>query len=266
MKVSRKIRSLLNPRNLPSKSRARRTCLPRRQHSNDYHIVEFPKSGITWLTMLLSNTCLRNSGSRDHATFSSVRSYIPDLDATSDALAYEFDSPRLRFYKSHSTFEPAMANVIYVVRHPLDVMRSYHRYMTGLGVYSDSLEAFCHHPDFGLDAWKKHVNSWVSAHVNFGNRFLHLVRYEDLLSDATGELRALATNFGWYVNEEAISKALDVSSRPNMRAQEDFARQRNPGYDLEFVSGGAYEAAPTSVARRVARKCRKECALLGYEA
>ncbi|HAW46763.1 MAG TPA: hypothetical protein DCX34_05930 [Roseovarius sp.] len=265
MELIRKARSLSRTRTTSRRLRARRTCLPRQQYSNDFHLVEFPKSGITWLTVLLANMCLRNGGSSHRATFSSVRSYIPDLDATPDTLAHEFASPQVRFYKSHSSFEAEMAHVIYVVRHPLNVMRSYHRYMTGLDRYSDSLEAFCNHPDFGIEAWKRHVHSWFSTHVNFGNRFLHLVRYEDLLSDTTGELRALARNFGWYFEDDAITRAVDLSSRSEMREQEALARQRNPGYALEFVSAAAYEAAPRSVERRIERSCRDECALLGYE-
>lgn len=195
-----------------------------------------------------------------------MRSYIPDLDATRNALAHEFGSPPVRFYKSHSRFDPEMAQVIYVVRHPRDVMRSYHRYMTGLDLYSDSIEAFCHHPDFGIEAWKQHVNSWLANHVNVGNRFLHLVRYEDLLDDTHEELRSLARNFGWHIEDEVISKSVEVSSRNAMRRQEAIARKRNPGYELEFVSKGSHETVPTSVEQRIERVCGDECRLLGYDA
>lgn len=266
MDLIRKARALRPRARQPRGARggACATRLPREQHSNDFHLVEFPKSGITWLTVLLANACLRNEASPHRATFSSVRAFIPDLDATPDALAHEFRSPPLRFYKSHSSFEPGMTHVIYIVRHPVDAMRSYHRYMTGLDLCSDGLEAFCQHPDFGIDAWKRHVNSWLATHVNFGNRFLHLVRYEDLLADTTAELRMLARNFGWYFEDAAITQAVDLSARAEMREQESLARRRNPGYDLEFVSGAGYDAAPRAVERRIERQCQDECALLGY--
>ena len=240
--------------------------LPREQFSNDFHIVEFPKSGITWLSLLLANMCLHSSGSKHVATFASVRNYIPDLNASRHALGHEFESPQVRFYKSHSQFEPGMIHVIYVTRHPRDVMRSYHRYLTGLGKYSDDLEAFCANPDFGVEAWREHVNSWLTVKVNVGNRFLHLIRYEDLLADPAQELHILSRNFGWSIAGEVIAQAVEASSRDAMREQEALARHRNPGYNLEFVSGQKYAAMPDALARRVGNACRKECELLGYDA
>lgn len=241
------------------------SLLPREQFSYDFHIVEFPKSGITWLTLLLANMCLRNSGSPHTATFSSVRSYIPDLNSSPRALAHTFDSPKARFYKSHSRFEPEMIHVIYITRHPRDVMRSYHRYRSGLGHYSNGLEAFCAHPEYGINAWKEHVNSWLTDRVNGGNRFLHLVRYEDLLKNAAQELRELSRNFGWTIADGTIAQAVDASSRDVMRDQEALARYRNPGYSFEFVSEQGYEEIPKTLARRIGEMCQKECALLGYE-
>lgn len=259
------MRFTLRRRRSPNKRRSSSApLLPREQVSCDYHIVEFPKSGITWLTLLLANMCLRNSGSSHTATFSSVRSYIPDLNVSPRALAHTFDSPNARFYKSHSRFEPEMINVIYVTRHPRDVMRSYHRYLTGLGQYSDGLEAFCAHPEFGINAWKSHINSWLADRVNVGNQFLHLVRYEDLWSSAAQELRILSQNFGWDIADGTIAQAVDASSRDAMRDQEALARRRNPGYDFEFVSEQTYEEIPNALVRRIDEKCDKECALLVF--
>lgn len=256
------LRRLLSGGRRPSANPA---LLPRAQFSNDFHIVEFPKSGITWLSLLLANMFLRSSGSPHTATFSSVRNYIPDLNASPNALAHEFGSPSLRLYKSHSRFEPGMIHVIYVTRHPRDVMRSYHRYRTGLGQCSDDLEAFCANPKFGVEAWRAHVNSWLTTRINIGNRFLHLVRYEDLLADPAKELRALSRNFGWSIADEMIAQAVEASSRNAMREQEAVARHRNPGYNFEFVSGQRYAAMPDALAHRVGNACSKECALLGYE-
>ena len=151
-----------------------RNCVSNIQFSNDFYVVEFPKSGITWFTVLLANTFLANQGSHDSATFSSVRSYIPDLEANPELQAFEFTCPQVRFYKSHSEFLSDYVNVVYVARNPVDVMKSYYRYRHDLGSFDGSFEEFCLASPFGIDAWRRHVNSWFVDNINYANRFIHL--------------------------------------------------------------------------------------------
>ena len=233
--------------------------------AGDFYVCEFPKSGITYLTVLLANTMLIANGFRARATFSSVRNYIPDLCIGESVASYSFGDPPLRFYKIHSEFSPQFIHALYLVRHPVDVMASNQRYAIGRGWWQpESDDNFLDHPILGIEAWKRHINSWLVDH-SFASDviFIHLLRYEDLVANAEAELRAIDGNFGWQLPEEAITGAVAVSSRDAMRSQEAHYREHNPNHGFEFVSAAGSDIAPQWRAR-IEDSCQAELNLLGY--
>lgn len=234
------------------------------QNSNDFYLVEFPKSGITWLSVLLANTLLINQGSQSRATFSSVRGYIPDLHVTKKALALEFDDPKVRFYKSHGKFNPAYVHIIYLVRHPVDVMKSFFRFRSSLGECDGSFEDFCFGHNGAVEAWRAHVASWFVYPHNTNQRFIHLVRYEDLISNTENEITLMAQNFGWRLNPSAVTQGVKFSDRDAMRQQEVLYRSHNPAHQMEFVSTGAKQTFDSETLEKISAQCKPELALLGY--
>jgi hypothetical protein len=234
------------------------------QHANDFYLVEYPKSGITWLSVLLTNTFLSNEGSKHHATFSSVRCYIPDLHVTKTAHAHNFNSPNVRVYKSHSLFHPNYVNIIYLVRHPIAVMHSHYRFRKNLGQYKGSFDDFCFRSEYGVEGWRRHINSWLVYPHNTNQRFIHLIRYEDLVADTVGEIREITRNFGWGLEAGVLEKAANLSDRTAMRDQEAFYRSRNPAHNMEFISAGKYSEISEETTRRIEMQCALELQLLGY--
>lgn len=233
--------------------------------AGDFYVCEFPKSGITFLTVLLANALLIANGYRARATFASVRNYIPDLCIGDSVEAHSFADPPLRFYKIHSEFSPQFIHGLYLVRHPVNVMASNLRYAIGRGWWhKDSTEDFLDHPILGIEAWKRHVNGWLVEH-NFASDviFIHLLRYEDLVADPETQLRALDRNFGWQLPENAIVGAVDAASRDHMRSQEAFYRDHNPNHEFEFVSSEGSDVGP-ALRARVMENCQAELNLLGY--
>ncbi len=51
--------------------------LPNCQRHDDVYLVEFPKSGITWLSTIISNCFLQYSGKKQQATFYNIQQLIP---------------------------------------------------------------------------------------------------------------------------------------------------------------------------------------------
>lgn len=235
------------------------------QNANDFYLVEYPKSGITWLSVLLANTFLINQGSASRATFTSVRAYIPDLHVTKQTLAVEFNNPQVRFYKSHAKFHPAYVNIVYLVRHPVDVMKSYFRFRSSLGHYNGSFEGFCFGPNGAVETWRRHVASWLIYPHNTNQRFIHLVRYEDLISNTEDELCVMAQNFGWHLNTSAVAQGVTASARNAMRKQEALYRSRNPAHRMEFVSTGAEQTFDADALKKIVMLCKPELELLGYK-
>jgi hypothetical protein len=122
--------------------------------------------------------------------------------------------------KSHHEFEffgdnlegvAEVWDVVYVHRHPADVLASYWRYLHTF--HSDEgprtatvLELATHAPwgrmmryQYGqhatvLDRWAHHVAGWVEAAERTGR--VRVVRYEDLANDYAGALRGLGAALG----------------------------------------------------------------------
>ncbi len=244
-------RQLLTPRKNPG--------------AGDFYICEFPKSGITYLTVLLANALLIANGYRARATFSSVRNYIVDLCAAEHAESHPFADPPIRLYKTHSVFSPQFIHSLYLVRHPADVMASGYRYAQGRGWWDERpIEEFIEHPLLGLERWQKHINSWLVEHRYASDvAFVHLIRYEDLVRDPLRELKAINKNFGWGLSEEIFNQAIELSSKRSMLEQESTYRKNNPNHEFEFVSVRG-RSTPDSLIATVEGRCASQLALLGY--
>lgn len=233
--------------------------------SGDFYICEFPKSGITYLTVLLANLLLIANDYRARATFASVRNYITDLCVAERVKSHQFADPPIRLYKTHSVFSAQFIHSLYLVRHPVDVMASNLRYAIGRGWWdSENSDNFLDHPVLGLEAWKSHVNGWLGEH-DFASDviFIHLLRYEDLIANPARELQNISDNFGWQLPTEAFAAAVAASTREEMRAQEQRYRSFNPNHRFEFVSQAGSDLDKNSTARILA-SCQDELRLLGY--
>lgn len=243
------------------------TLVPKSQQGGDIFLVEYPKSGVTWLSQSLANAFLINAGREDRATFSSVRCYIPDLNVSTDIVAPQLGEAGVRFYKSHATFRRSYVHTVYIARHPVQVMKSYLTYSRASGSHFKDLAAFCDDPDRGIEAWRAHVRAWFDGRHDSNRHFLHLVRYEDMLNDLPKVLGALSENFGWCLSSEAIAKAVAFSERDRMAAQEDIYRRHNPNHKMTFVGKGDHKTTAEidlDTEARIRTTCAEELELLGY--
>jgi hypothetical protein len=231
------------------------------QH-NDIYIVEFPKSGITWLTCLLANMSLHASSRKEVATFSSARLYIPDIHITRFIAQPVYSAPPVRFIKSHSRYNPNYPAIIYLCRKPVSVMRSYYIFSISRGEDVGSFHDFCFESKLGLNSWKRHVESWLDGPVT--GRPLHLIRYEDMVDNSINVLQDLIRNFGWNIDEELVVRAVDNSNIQKMSEQEDFYAKYNPRHKLRFVKANLHIEGFDEVAREIEMSTREHQALLGY--
>lgn len=245
-------------------SRREARIAPLRQRSTDFFIVEFPKSGITWLSTLFTNAFLVEGGHTALATIASVRNYVPDLNTSNLVEAYTFMPSGLRFYKSHVPFNSRYIHTLYLVRHPFDVMKSFHRYKIELGRYDGSLEDFCNLGGCGFNAWRRHVHSWLKNGRDSNQRFLHLVRYEDLLTNPVTELRNIARNFGWALSKRSIEEAVRLSDRACMAKQEETYRSHNPNHSIQFIGSHRHAVQNDALRLGIEQDCAEELRLLGY--
>jgi hypothetical protein len=120
----------------------------------------------------------------------------------------------------------------YLIRNPFDTMVSYYNYMSGFG-YNKGFDEFVKDENYGIKAWKRHVNSWFGGKND--PQKIHLIKYEDLMNNPTVQIKSLYANFGLLLEESLISTAIERSSMENMKNGEINYTKFNPNRTLNFV-------------------------------
>lgn len=231
-------------------------------HPNDVYIVEFPKSGITWLSTMIANLALDASGVKDFdVTFTNLRTIIPDIHLGAELGNMPYTMPPLRFIKSHSEFTPHYKLVIYLARHPLAVFNSYYRYCCRLGYTGLSFSAFLRDEEFGIDNWCRHIDGWLTGAPQGG--ILHLIRYEDMVTDPMKAVGGICANFGWKVAPEKINWAVEKSSAAAMKESEEIFNRYDPRYGPGFIKGEPLNVNDTD-REYILDRAKSQIRLLGY--
>jgi len=219
-------------------------------------LASYPKSGNTWVRMLLNNY-LSNSDRRsdlnslDLSTFggsskSSYRSVTEaDIDTCSDAeimaltpKAHGFvatKSKNVAFVKTHnllSTYHDVplitpevTQGAIYIVRNPLDTVISVADHF---GLSMDKAVDFINDPSGSTApnetmvrqifcSWSRNVESWTGGQAPFP---VWTVRYEDLHSNPEQAFSDVLRFLGADVNQKRLSAAIKQSSFRSLKSLE----------------------------------------------
>ncbi len=209
----------------------------RRLARADAAVVSFPKSGRTWVRVLLSRLCQRQWGLPDDflltwKTLAGVDRSVPRILFTHDTWRLPAGLMRLPRRSFHRV------PVAFLARHPADVLVSLQlqlRHRTKDRYYRWSaqcpLPELAWHQRFGLPAIVTLMNVWA-AEGRRHPRFL-MQRYEDYRRDAARELGALAAHLGLPADAAAIADAVEFAAFERMREREQTgfytARTLRPG-------------------------------------
>lgn len=215
-------------------------------------LASYPKSGNTWVRILLHNydnlpgnaaniNHLGTLNAAEHSLFDrfgivdaseltddELQALRPSLFRTIAASAREDV-----LLKVHDAFgstpggEPIFPRdvtraVVYLVRSPLDVAVAFSRHF-GMSV-DDAVSRLCDGWSLGsgsqcrqqLRSWSAHVTSWVDQ----SDMPVCLVRYEDLLVDASAEFARIVAAIGRPIDESRLSVAVDHSRFERLQEQE----------------------------------------------
>lgn len=207
---------------------------------DDTFIVSYPRSGNTWTRFLIANL-LRPE---DPATFANIEKLVPDSEAQSSRYLQRIPSPR--FIKSHQYFDARYKKVIYIVRDPRDVALSYFDFQKKYRQIDDDYPLPQYVGDFvhgrlssaTWGTWGENVGSWTAARL--GDPSFLLLRYEDMIENATPQLTKLASFLKLERTPEQVEIAIDRSSADRMRELEkiqgkDWVSTRNKRTDIPFI-------------------------------
>jgi len=207
-----------------------KNTLPNNPMHGDIYIVEFPKSGITWLQHILGNIELKLQGKSDFITFYNHHKYLPDVhQLNSSPIERTLDRT---FIKSHAEYNPYYYSVVYLIRNPFDVMVSYYNFMSHQG-YEEDFETFVQNPFYGIHAWKNHINSWFYKKVKAQR--IHFLKYENLISNTKEEIKSLYINIGIDLSDDTLDYSIAQSELKLMQESENHYKQNNPNYTMSFV-------------------------------
>lgn len=242
--------------------------LPANPRADDLYLVEFPKSGVTWLSFLIGNANLLLSGEQDRAvTFFNLNDFVADIEVNRHLNPGPQSPLGFRIIKSHAAFNRFYTKVIYLVRDPRNVMASYWHFLTQLGFFKGTLSAMIDDPRFGIESWRRHVASWLDEAAP--SQSVMVLKYEDLLRDAPGELRGIYRMLGRELPEDVTRLAVERSSIERMREDEALFNGSHPALGgFDFVRKGAASGPRQPLSQgdieRIMRAAEPLMARLGY--
>jgi hypothetical protein len=176
----------------------------------DIMVASYPRSGNTWMRLLLSDVILQSMGLATETELPINQDYIvPDihqgqLDAIDPRIKLGF-----RLIKTHARFSSIPRKTIYIFRSPADTLCSYfhfHRryehlaYATKVGI-----DTFCRNR---LKDWGEHLESFIQAKER-GDAEILFVSYEWMHEDPVAVLRLTAEFIDIPVTDEMCRKAVD---------------------------------------------------------
>jgi len=212
--------------------------LPYNPRHDDVYLVSFPKSGNTWMGFLIANTALSLKNIDRDVNFFNSHHFVPDIHDTRDINNYTLPIG-FRCIKSHSSFNPLYLSVVYVLRHPEDVMVSYYKFMCGLGGYKGTISDFIRSKQYGISAWASHVEGWLSPGNNQSMAII-LIRYEDLKADSGIQMQKVFRFFGFHVDDSIKDNVTMKTSFSVMKQMEEdvYVSGRPIAGDFRFMRKG----------------------------
>jgi hypothetical protein len=194
-----------------------------RLHPDDIVIASYPRSGTTWLQMLLHQLCTDGE-----MTFGHISQRQPWLERQrgSHPLVQQRPAGR-RIFKTHleqRQMAKGPAKHIYVYRDGRDVAVSYfHFYRTQLGFpgsFDDFFVKFMA-GDVQYGTWFRHVHEWLTRSDPNATLF---IRYEDMKADLDHTTRSIAKFCGIELTDEIAAR---VRERCDIRFMKQHQKQFN---------------------------------------
>jgi hypothetical protein len=228
---------------------------------NEIFLVSYPKSGNTWVRILLAN--ILNNNPTNIINLKNVGNFVPDSHIKNQRnniinLESGFNQFNVKIVKSHDRFNSFYRNkkVIYVTRNAKNVLPSYYYYLSSRrkeevnisDIYSGKISH-----SFG--SWYNHLRNWIKK----ANNNILFISYEDLKTNTNMELVKICNFIGLEFNEENINCAVENSSFTNMKKLEEKYGHYNDtrtetGKSTQFVRKGSSKKSDFTFSEKLEKK------------
>lgn len=183
---------------------------------SDLFVVSYPKSGNTWLRLIVGKILFKN------LNYNNLDKFIPEPYFYRES-AYIQTKDNFRIFKSHDYFDHRFKKVIYVIRDPREVLVSSYFFQIKIGsiIKNYSKRLFVReflrgkfNANFGN--WEQNVGSW------FGSKKSQIifVKYEDLISNTKSEIIKIAKFLGKNLSKKKLNSIVKKTSFNNLKKNE----------------------------------------------
>ncbi len=219
---------------LPQSIKQRLGVLRERFSRPDAYVVSYPKSGRTWLQMMLARIYQRQVDlPLDELLQQSHRCLVRSVDGASVPFARFSHGYRYKYFCQSEDFPSWFyqgSKIVLLMRDPRDTLVSYYYWQKyNFCSFDGTLHDFIHtcgddrHPEdhqarCGIKPILKYYNTWLAHEPEFDD--LLILHYEDLRMDPVKHLRRLLDFTGHNVSDELIADAIEFASFDNMRKME----------------------------------------------
>lgn len=186
-------------------------------------MASYPRSGNTWIRLLLSDIILQNSGTET----STGGNIIPDM--YKDDIAMWDEDTRINFLpfriiKTHEPYAKEANKIIYIFRNPADALCSYYYYVRNELESTNkmmTIDEFCWSHIY---QWCWHIQSYITAKQRKPWN-VHLISYESLQENSRSILKSVANFCGLKAEDEMLQIAIEnqefkqlqnVAQQPNI--------------------------------------------------
>ncbi len=271
---------------------------------NIVFLASYPKSGNTWLRLFLLNlysdsdepvpldlVSERTTADNTEIWYTKVDKRDPASWTLADIARLRHDvqryiaaqTPDTAFVKTHAALAPMAGlpplapevtlGAICIVRNPLDIAPSYARHSA---IPIDNIINVMERADYvpprakGVlpylqGGWSQNVASWTREK----NRRIHVLRYEDMVTQPRSVFGSVARFLGLDIAPERLERAIansDINLLRTMEARDGFAER--PDETTPFFGGGGVDAwrrdLSEAQARRIVARHRVQMARFGY--
>ncbi|NET11882.1 MAG: FkbM family methyltransferase [Okeania sp. SIO1H6] len=201
--------------------------------NTDIFIASYPRSGNTWMRLLISDIILQIQG----LPTDTGGNIIPDPYKVNIESWYQ--DPRtsklpFRIIKTHEPYDSFYTKVIHIFRQPADALCSYYHYLlrsTKFRESNQSIDTFC---SKHIKNWCFRVDSYIQAKREKNNS-IFFVSYEKLHEAPVNLLEAVSKFIGLKVDRQLLLKAIDNQTFEKLKELQKLEDEKKLGF---YETGG----------------------------
>jgi hypothetical protein len=191
-------------------------------HPDDIFIATYPKSGTTWMQMILYQ--LTTDGNMRFKHIGQKSPFWDELMQKGNPPSALFIHPR--FFKTHLPYKAMPkypCKYIYIVRDCRDVAVSFYYHYLYFMDFNGNFDHFFNKiflkgGYIGNCNWFKHINGWYRNPLKLNILYL---KYEDMKKDLPGVIRQVIKFCGFHVNEAQLQRVVERSRFSFMKQHEE---------------------------------------------